>query len=68
MKCVLGNSNIVENVIIADDDFIESIRPQYDLVDKVNDDCYVGPGFGYKIEDNGDRTYIMPQLGPQEDQ
>lgn len=52
VKYVLIKNNVVEKCIIADDVFIaQYIKPNYDLVLKVDHKLFVGPGFSYDGRD-----------------
>ena len=56
MKWILVKNGIVENVIVADIDFIDKIRNQYELCEQVEDNFYVGPGFRRENDE-----YIAPE-------
>lgn len=50
MKWILVKNNIVDNVIKADQDFIDLIKSKYDLCQEVENDFYVAPLFILKGE------------------
>lgn len=55
-KYVLIKNNTVDKCIIADDIFVQQyIKPNYDLVLKVDSKLFVGPGFTYD-----GRDFIQP--------
>ena len=48
MRYALIKNNKVENIIVADESFINSIKSDYDHIEKV-DAVQVGPGWGYDL-------------------
>lgn len=56
-RYALINNSIVTNVIMADDNFVELIRPQNQHVVKCRDE--VGIGWGYE-----DGVFVPPPLPP----